>query len=87
MKSAGGKQLPLNSDKFEYMVREPYCGRINAKCNLVKGILDKDEKIIAEFELWGGILIADSLSVEHTFKAKEKVAVKMSNKPLHSVSF
>src|SRR3989338_1843865 len=87
MKSAGGKQLPLNSDKFEYIVREPYCGRISAKCGLVNSILDKDEKIIVEFELWGGILIADSLSVEHTFKAKEEVAVKMSNKPLHSVSF
>src|SRR3989338_1378233 len=87
MKSAGGKQLPLNSDKFEYMVREPYCGRISAKCGLVNGILDKDEKIIVEFELWGWILIADSLSKEHKFKAKEVVAVKMSNNPLHSVSF
>src|SRR3989338_11163020 len=87
MKSAGGKQLPLNSDKFEYMVREPYCGRISAKCGLVNGILDKDEKIIVEFEAGNGILIADSLSVEHMFKAKEEVMVKMSNKPLHSVSF
>jgi len=87
MKSAGGRQLPLNSDKFEYMVREPYCGRISAKCGLVNGILDKDEKIIVEFELGDGILIADSLSVEHTFKAKEEVTVKMSNNLLYSVSF
>ena len=87
MKSAGGKQLPLNSDKFEYIVREPYCGRISAKCGLVNGILGKDKKIIIEFELSDGILIADSLSVEHIFKAKEGVTVKMSNKPLHSVSF
>ncbi|MEK6868922.1 MAG: NAD(+)/NADH kinase [Nanoarchaeota archaeon] len=87
MKSAGGKQLPLNSNKFEYMVREPYCGRISAKCGLVNGILDKDEKIIVEFELGDGILIADSLSVEHIFKSKDKVTIKMSNKPLHSVSF
>jgi len=87
MKSAGGKQLPLNSDKFEYMVREPYCGKISAKCSLVNSILDKDEKIIVEFEAGNGILIADSLSVEHMFKAKEEVMVKMSNKPLHSVSF
>jgi len=87
IKSAGGKQLPLNLDKFEYMVREPYCGRISAKCVLVNGILDKDEKIIVKFELGDGILIADSLSEEHTIKAKEKVVVKMSDKPLHSVSF
>lgn len=86
MKSAGGKQLPLNSDKFEYIVREPYCGRVSAKCGLVNGILSKDEKIIIEFEAGNGILIADSLSVEHTFKAKDKVTIKMSNKPLYSVS-
>ncbi len=87
MKSAGGKQLPLNSNKFEYMVREPYCGRISAKCNLTNSILDKDDKVIVEFETGNGILIADSLSMEHIFKAKEKVIIKMSNKPLHSVSF
>jgi len=47
----------------------------------------EDEKIIVEFELWDGMLIADSISIEHTFKAKEKVTVRMSNKPLYSVSF
>ena len=87
MKSAGGKQLPLNSDKFEYMVREPYCGRISAKCGLVNGILNKGDKISVEFESGNGIIIADSLSREYALKAKEEVTVKMSNKPLHSVSF
>jgi NAD+ kinase len=86
MKSAGGKQIPLHSDNFEYMVREPYCGRITAKCGLVSGILPKDERVVVEFEAGKGILIADSLSMEHRFNAKDKVVVKMSEKPLHYVS-
>lgn len=87
IKSAGGKVLPLSSDKFEYLVREPYCGKISARCSMVKGILNKNEKIEAEFEVGNGILIADSLSEEYRFGAGQKVTVKMSNRPLHSVSF
>ena len=42
IKSAGGKILPLYSNKFEYLVREPYCGRLYAKCGLINGILNKN---------------------------------------------
>ena len=87
IKSAGGKILPLNVDKFEYLVREPYYGRTCAKCNLVNGILNKNEKIEIIFEFGNGVLIVDSLSKEHKFKAGKKVTVKMSNKPLYCVSF
>jgi len=87
IKSAGGKVLPLESDKFEYLVREPYCGRISSRCILVNGILDKNEKIEIAFEVGNGILIADSLSGEHNFKSGQKVTVKMSKKPLYAVLF
>jgi NAD+ kinase len=87
VKSAGGKVLPLSSDKFEYLVREPYCGRVSAKCDLINNILDKNEKIEIEFEVGNGILIVDSLSKEYKFKARQKVMVKMSKKPLYLVSF
>jgi NAD+ kinase len=87
VKSAGGKVLPLSSDKFEYLVREPYCGRVSAKCDLINDILDKNEKIEIEFEVGNGILIVDSLSKEYKFKARQKVTVKMSEKPLYGISF
>ena len=87
IKSAGGKILPSNSNKFEYLVREPYCGRVSAKCSLVNNVLSKNEKIEIEFEMSNGILIADSLSKEHSFKAGQKVMVKMSNKSLNSIYF
>ncbi|MBW2975871.1 NAD(+)/NADH kinase [Candidatus Woesearchaeota archaeon] len=87
IKSAGGKILPLESDKFEYLVREPYCGRVSIKCGLVNGILRKNENISAVFEFGKGILIADSLSKEYAFKAGQKVTVRLSKKPLYYISF
>jgi|TARA_B100001964_G_scaffold236955_1_gene299563 NAD+ kinase len=87
IKSAGGKILPLYSNKFEYLIREPYYGRTCAKCDLFKGVLNKDKKIEIVFEVGNGILIADSMSKEHKFKTKKKVMVKMSKKPLYCISF
>src|SRR3989338_4192197 len=65
-KSAGGKILPLESAKFQYLVREPYHGRASAKCCLINGILNKNEKIEIVFELGNGVLIADSLDRKST---------------------
>jgi NAD+ kinase len=87
IKSAGGKILPLNSNKFEYLVREPYYGKTCAKCSLSTGILNKNEKIEVIFEVGNGILIADSLSREHAFKSGQKLTIKMSEKPLQVISF
>lgn len=85
MKSAGGKQLPLDSDRFEYIVREPYSCRITPKCKLVNGILSKKEKIMVEFEFSNGTLIADSLSKEYRFKAGQKVTIGVSKNPVSSL--
>ncbi|MFH0868006.1 MAG: NAD(+)/NADH kinase [Candidatus Woesearchaeota archaeon] len=87
IKSAGGEVLPLDTDKFEYLIREPYCGRVSAKYKLINGILNKNEKAEITFEFGNGILIADSLSREYRFKAGQKVTVKISKKPLYYVSF
>ncbi len=87
IKSAGGKILPLEEHKFEYLIREPYYGRTSAKCDLFKGVLNKNGKIELVFDVGNGILIADSLSIEYRFKARQKVIVKMSKKPLCCISF
>jgi len=86
VKSAGGKELPLESDKFEYLIREPYCGRTAAKCSLVNGILNRNEKLVIEFEMGNGIVIADSIANEFKFKSKQKVTIKISDKKIYVVS-
>ena len=50
-------------------------------------LLKKDEKIVIEFELGNGIIIADSTATEHKFKAGDKVTIKLSKKPLNVISF
>ena len=87
VKSAGGKVLPLESDKFEYLIREPYCGRTAAKCSLTNSFLNKNEKIVIEFEIGNGVIIADSIEKEYKFKAKQKVTIKLSKKPIYSIYF
>jgi len=86
VKSAGGKIIPINEEKFEYLVREPYCGRVSAKCSLINNILDKNDKLNITFEVDNGVLIADSLSKEHKFIPGERVSVKLSKKPLYYIS-
>jgi len=87
IKSAGGNTLQLGSDRFQYLVREPYCGRTAAKCSLVNGILEKNEKLIIEFEIGRGVIIADSTEKEHKFDAGKKVTIEVSKKPLYVISF
>lgn len=87
IKSAGGKEIPLYSDKLEYLIREPYRGRTAAKCSLVKGVLNKNERVVIEFEIGKGVIIADSTGKEHKFDARQKVTIKISNKPLNVITF
>lgn len=85
IKSAGGKSLPLESNKFEYLIREPYCGRTAAKCSLANGILNSKERLVIEFEIGRGVIIADSTGKE--YKTQKKMMFKISDKPLHSIYF
>jgi len=87
VKSAGGKVLPVFSEKFEFVVREPYYGRTAKKCHLRQGLLSKHNKISIIFELFEGIIIADSTAKEHTFMPGQKVEVTMSKYPISVVAF
>ena len=86
-KSCGGKQLPVFSDNFEYVVREPYFGRTAAKCKLAMGILKKTQEVLIEFEFGKGVIMADSTSTEYKFPASKKVRVRLSNKPVSVICF
>ena len=80
---AGGKEL-ANNKKFQFVVREPYKGRLT-KPKLLKGVLNKNEKI--EIAKLKGILVADSVSREYSVDIKDRVIIKMSDKPLRMVVF
>lgn len=86
MKSAGGKQLPITSAKFEYIVREPYHGRL-VDPKMVTGVLEKNEKIKIISDSDNLIINADSVSPDYALKKGKAVEIKQSNKLLHIISF
>jgi NAD+ kinase len=88
-KSAGGKVLSLTSRKFEYVIREPYHGRLS-KPKMIAGLVPKDEKVIVTSKIWkghDGIVVIDSYKQEFEFNNGDKLVVKASKQPLNLISF
>ncbi|MBI2547046.1 MAG: NAD(+)/NADH kinase [Candidatus Aenigmarchaeota archaeon] len=86
-KSCCSKTLPLNSKNFQFVVREPYEGKVFKNYRLKYGILNKNQKIKIMSEMLDGILIADSVSKEYNLKNRSKATIKMSNNYLNVLWF
>lgn len=84
-KSCYGKTLPLNSGNYQFLVREPYEGQVFKDYALKHGILGKSQKIKIKSEMLDGILIADSVGKEHSFKNGSKATIKLSGKHLNAI--
>lgn len=84
LKSAGANRLPKGSKKFQYIVREPYSGKLH-KEKMVKGILNNNQTVEVTSQMNDGIIVVDSLSGEYSFKKGKKVKIKISNKLLRVV--
>ncbi|MBD3202866.1 hypothetical protein GF327_01110 [Candidatus Woesearchaeota archaeon] len=83
--SAGGKKMPLESDNFQLLVREPYVGKLNKKPEVINVILSKNQKIKIRIKSFQGILVADSVSNEYEFNELDTIEVKPSPHPLRFV--
>ncbi len=79
------KKLSLNSKNFQFVVREPYEGRVFKNYKLKYGILKKGQKLKIYSEMLDGVIVADSVGKEFAFKNGSKSVVKMSNNPLNLV--
>lgn len=84
-KSCCNKTLPLNSKNYQFVVREPYEGRVFKNYKLKHGILNKSQKITIASEMLDGILIADSVSREYSLKNGSKATIKLSDRHLNAV--
>ncbi len=84
IKSAGGKSFPIDSDKFQLIVREPYCSR-NTQCSIKNKIFNKNYKLKIKSEMNGGIIVADSLKPEFAFNKGHVVEISLSKKPIRYV--
>lgn len=85
-KSAGGASLPLLSKKYQYVVREPYSGRLT-KPRLLKGILNPKQTLRIHSHIYEGIAVVDSQAKEHFLSEHDTIEIKVSRKPLNLIEF
>ncbi len=83
-KSAGGKVLPLRSKKFQYIVREPYFGKVYKPTKL-NAVLEADDSVRIESCMCSGIIVADSSCNIFMFNRNDKIEVRVADKPLQFV--
>jgi len=84
-KSCCNKTLPLNSNKYQFVVREPYERKIFKNYKLKYGILNKNKKVSVVSEMINGIIIADSVGKEYELKIGKKAIVRLSKNYLKTV--
>ena len=81
-KAAYRNIMPLDSKNFQFVVREPYEGKVFRGYKIKHGILKKNEKIIILSEMLDGVIVADSVGMEYPFKNGSKAMIKLSGKTL-----
>lgn len=86
IKSAGGKVLPLTSKKFQFIVREPYQGRLT-RIRETKGTLNPNKKITIKSGMDNCIVVIDSVGKEHKVGKGDVVTVRNSKKELRLLDF
>jgi NAD kinase len=74
LKSAGGKEMKLTENKFQFVARELYEGRIANNYKLKKGILKNSQKIKIICRS-AGTIVLDSLLPDYDLKKGDKVLV------------
>jgi len=82
--SAGGKKLSLNSDKFQYVVRDAYSGRLT-KAKMTRDVLKKDKKVEIDSKSDNLILIADSIGFRLNLKNGQKIVFSVDDKIINLI--
>ena len=80
------KKLPLSSKNFQFVVREPYEGKVFKNYRLKHGILKKGQKLKVYSEMLDGVIVADSVGKEFAFSNGSNAIVRMSNNYLKMVA-
>ena len=88
-RSAGGRTLPLTTKKMQFVVREPYVGRLT-KPKMTKGVLSSSQSITVISDIWErhkGVVVIDSYKKEFEFNRGSRLVVRAAKQPLNLISF
>jgi NAD+ kinase len=83
--SAGGKKLDLNKKLFQFIIREPYKGKIY-KVEKQQGFLKENESFIVR-PITKGILAFDSTAKNIKFKSNDIIKIRKSKLSLNYIEF
>lgn len=77
-KACGIKAMHLDSEGFQFVVREPYEGKVFRNYKLKNEILKPHQKIKIFSEMLDGIIVADSVGKEYSFRKGSTAEIKLS---------
>ncbi|MCP3686225.1 MAG: hypothetical protein GY861_26565 [bacterium] len=86
IKSAGGKEMPLHSKNFQYVVRDPYACKFT-KPKMLKGLLSPKQTITIKSLIFEGVVAIDSSKKEYKIDEDSVVKVKLAKHPLKIIDF
>jgi len=81
-KSTGGKVLKPGSKKMEFIIREPYVGKIYKIKKKYAAVDSFTFKTISK-----GIIVFDSVSKEYHFNRGDTISVSLSKHPINLIEF
>ncbi|MCA9580367.1 MAG: NAD(+)/NADH kinase [Myxococcales bacterium] len=81
LRSAGGKVMPLRSEKLQFVVREPYLGT-KTRFRIVKGMVLPDQELTILSETPEGYVYLDGPYREHPVPFGATLTVRLSGQPL-----
>lgn len=81
LRSAGCPVLPITDTRFQFMVREP-CMRPGEHWQLLRGILERNEKIRLISQMRTGTLFLDGQHIEFEFGLGDEVTIQPSRRDL-----
>lgn len=80
-RSAGGRILPLASQKLQFVVREPYLGR-GVRLRHVKGIVAKGERLRILSQIREGMLYVDGHQLARKVDIGGEITLYLGDEPL-----
>jgi NAD+ kinase len=81
IRSAGGKVLPIGSQKIQFVVREPYRG-VDNKYRLVKGMVRRGESLEITSRMTKGRIFLDGTQKVYAIGIGDRIRMTLSDEPL-----
>ncbi len=81
LRSAGGKVLPIGSQKLQFVVREPYRG-VDHRYELIKGFVPPGEDLKITSRMTKGRIFLDGTQKVHAVGIGDRIRMTLSDEPL-----